>query len=62
MIFRTPRALSNKVCDALVSFGVRQNKTTFISHPGIYLLKRNIRMCYIFMEKKECLKMFPPYF
>ncbi|EWC85858.1 hypothetical protein PFNF54_05525 [Plasmodium falciparum NF54] len=50
MIFKSVRNLSNKVCDVLVSFGVRQNKTTFISHPGIYNKKKKK---YDLSEKKE---------
>ncbi|SCN59603.1 conserved Plasmodium protein, unknown function [Plasmodium chabaudi adami] len=44
MIFRTSYALSSKVCDVLVSFGVRQNKTTFISHPGVMAVSQLLEM------------------
>ncbi|KEG01776.1 conserved Plasmodium protein, unknown function [Plasmodium vinckei vinckei] len=44
MIFRTSHALSSKVCDVLVSFGVRQNKTTFISHPGVMAVSQLLEM------------------
>ncbi|KYO00145.1 hypothetical protein PGSY75_0915700 [Plasmodium gaboni] len=44
MIFKSVRNLSNKVCDVLVSFGVRQNKTTFISHPGVMVVSQLLEM------------------
>ncbi|SBS85324.1 conserved Plasmodium protein, unknown function [Plasmodium ovale] len=44
MIFKSARNLSNKVCDVLVSFGVRQNKTTFISHPGVMAVSQLLEM------------------
>ncbi|VWU50781.1 conserved protein, unknown function [Hepatocystis sp. ex Piliocolobus tephrosceles] len=44
MISRSAKKLSNKVCDVLVSFGVRQNKTTFISHPGVMAVSQLLEM------------------
>ncbi|SPJ10231.1 conserved Plasmodium protein, unknown function [Plasmodium sp. DRC-Itaito] len=44
MLFKSVRNLSNKVCDVLVSFGVRQNKTTFISHPGVMVVSQLLEM------------------
>ncbi|CRG96706.1 conserved Plasmodium protein, unknown function [Plasmodium gallinaceum] len=44
MIFKSVKYLSNKVCDVLVSFGVRQNKTTFISHPGVMVVSQLLEM------------------
>lgn len=44
MLFVSVKRLSDKVCDALVSFGVRQNKTTFISHPGVMAVSQLLEM------------------
>ncbi|GAW80221.1 hypothetical protein, conserved [Plasmodium gonderi] len=44
MIYKSTKKLSNKVCDVLVSFGVRQNKTTFISHPGVMAVSQLLEM------------------
>lgn len=41
------KQFSSKVCDALVSFGVRQNKTTFISHPGVMAVSQLLEMKFI---------------